>query len=261
MSFSTEPPRSSTQILTKSARVAAISSTTARASSGVDTPNAVGRMVAAPGPRVGPRDAPERGVQPGPAQRARFLLGPDLERKLAGVGPHRDDGADAVVGVPLEVVDQVLARVVRVVVAESLLEPDVPVQVDERRHDRLAAQVDHRRVLGDRHAGGAARGHDAPLVDHQHPAPDGRAAVSGDEGRPLVGDDGADRGFGSVGAATGGGDGEEDESRDRANGHLHAGLGRRGHRRDRPANRHRSRIIASRELSPPRRGAVCCSNR
>ena len=60
MSFSTEPPRSSTQILTKSARVAAISSTAARASSGVDTPIAVGRMVAAPGPAFGramPRNA------------------------------------------------------------------------------------------------------------------------------------------------------------------------------------------------------------
>ena len=60
MSFSTEPPRSSTQILTKSASVAAISSTTARASSGVDTPNAVGLIVRAPGPASGramPRNA------------------------------------------------------------------------------------------------------------------------------------------------------------------------------------------------------------
>ena len=61
VSLATDPPRSSTQILTKSARVAAISATRARASSAVDTPNAVGRMVAAPGPASG-RAMPRKAV-------------------------------------------------------------------------------------------------------------------------------------------------------------------------------------------------------
>ncbi len=59
-SFSTEPPRSSTQIFKNAALVAAISATWARASSSVAAPKAVGRMVAAPGPASGramPRNA------------------------------------------------------------------------------------------------------------------------------------------------------------------------------------------------------------
>ena len=52
--------------------------------------------------------------------------------------------------------------------------------------------------------GGQPGGGDAPLVHDQHSAPDGRTAVSGNQGRPLVGHHRAGRGFGSVAAATGG---------------------------------------------------------
>ena len=55
---------------------------------------------------------------------------------LIGLEPHAQCGRDAVVGVPLQLVDEVFAPVVRLAVAPVLFvdEPDMVVTVDERRH-------------------------------------------------------------------------------------------------------------------------------
>ena len=83
------------------------------------------------------------------------LVAQPIGELLIGLEPHAQRRGDAVVRVALELVDEVLARVVRLAVAAVALvdQPDVVVAVDERRDDRLAGQVD----AGARPAAAAAR--------------------------------------------------------------------------------------------------------
>ena len=65
-----------------------------------------------------------------------------------GLEAHAHRRRRAVVGVALQLVDQIVARVVRLGVAAVLLvdQPDVVVAVDQRGHDGLARQVHDRGI-------------------------------------------------------------------------------------------------------------------
>ena len=145
VSFCTEPPRSSTQILIRSGFFAAISWTSFRASSSVVTPYGASRMAAPPGTGIGhgepaSRRAQERGAGHG--------LGAELIADVARIGAGGHHRADAVIGVLFQLVDDVLACVVGLLEGDVLLESDVAVRVDEGRDHGLAAQVDARGAGG-----------------------------------------------------------------------------------------------------------------
>ena len=74
---------------------------------------------------------------------------PDLVRNRLPVAAGRDDGADAEVGVTIQMIDQVLAGELFRAPARIALPPQMGVGVHERRHHGLSRQVDDRR--GNRH--------------------------------------------------------------------------------------------------------------
>ena len=145
------------------------------------------------GAGVRPRQPAPGREEAGAAERAGFLIPPDVAPHVAGVGAERDDDAHPVIRVAVQVVDDVLAGVVRGVVGQPALEADVTVEVDERRHDRLAGQVDH---------GGAGRRldivqrsdrDDDALIDDQPRRLDRGHARAVDKPRAVVDDRGACR--------------------------------------------------------------------
>ncbi len=131
---------------------------------------------------------------------------------MTWVSPQRDDDPDPMVRIPVELVGDDLAGVVGVVETEIVDEPDVPVQVDERRHHSLAGQVDDRRTFRNRDVGGQSHVGDHTLIDHQHSSPQRRTAVTRNQSGALVGDDGADWFFRD---AAGAGGESADDSKDR----------------------------------------------
>ena len=140
-----------------------------------------------PGAGVRRRQPAAGREEPGPAERPGLLLAPDLPPQAARVRAERDDRADAVVGVAAQVVEDVLARVVRGLVAQAALEADVPVEVDERGDDRLPGDVDDGRAGRD--VDGAARSGrpDDAAGDDQRRILDRRPTVAGDQ--PCAGVD------------------------------------------------------------------------
>ena len=105
MSFFCRPLRSSTQIFTKSGCFGARSRTAARASSSVVTAYGTSFLAGSKGPDPGhARPRPTFGR----AQRRDDLLA-KLVRQLAHVGADADDGSKAVIGVALQVVDEIVA--------------------------------------------------------------------------------------------------------------------------------------------------------
>ena len=107
-------------------------------------------------------------------------------RTLDQIG-NADDGADPVVRETLQMVDEVLARVVLLGhrPVGDMLEPDVAVEVDFCRHDCLAGQI---------HSGGsgwhlklapATNPRELSILDDERGALDGRAAVAGNEPRAF----------------------------------------------------------------------------
>ena len=97
-----------------------------------------------PGPGVRPRQPAPGREEAGAAERTRLLVLPDVAPRVAGVRTQRDDYAHPVVRVAVQVVDDVLAGIVRGVVGQP---PDVSVQVHQRRHD-VSVQVHQRRHDG-----------------------------------------------------------------------------------------------------------------
>ena len=72
------------------------------------------------------------------------LVAQAIRELRIGLEPHAQRSRHAVVRVPLELVDEILARVVRLPVAAipHVDEPDVVVAVDQRRDERLAGHID-----------------------------------------------------------------------------------------------------------------------
>ena len=106
---------------------------------------------------------------------------------LIGLEPHAQCGRDPVVRVPLQLVDEVFAPVVRLAVAPVLFvdQPDMVVAVDERGHDRLAGEI---------HASGALRRLTLPLpsdpceglaLHEERGVLDQRASIPDDEPRSF----------------------------------------------------------------------------
>ena len=103
----------------------------------------------------------------GPADLAHPLRLPNLEGDLLEVAAGGDDRADAVVGVAVQMVDEVLAGEVAGAPARVPLPAEMRVGVDERRHHRAPGQVDDCRLRRRRHLGGAADPHDQIVADQE----------------------------------------------------------------------------------------------
>ena len=111
---------------------------------------------------------------PAPAVRNSAAPGTTSSRSRSGTSPQpvrpplhvgavdqiadADGGADAVIGEPLHVIDQVLAgeRLLRHRPFGNVLESEVAVQVDHRRHHGLAGEIDARGAGRNRHFAAAA---------------------------------------------------------------------------------------------------------
>ena len=118
---------------------------------------------------------------------------------LIGLEPHAQRGRDAVVRVPLQLVDEVVAPVVRLAVAPVLFvdQPDVVVTVDERGHHGLAGEI---------HANGALRRltltlladpREGVTLHEERGILDRRAAIPDDEPRTFEPDGGAGSALGA----------------------------------------------------------------
>ena len=154
--------------------------------------------------RAGPRNAWPRGPE---QRRARNDFVPHSQRDVAPVGSTTvkvraadqiadpDDRADAVVGEQLQVIDQVLARVHLLGhrAFSDVLEPDVPMEIDQRRHHGLAGEVDARGARRRLDVGAAAHICELIVFDDEGGVFDGCAAVAADEARALEDGDGRSR--------------------------------------------------------------------
>ena len=92
---------------------------------------------------------------------------PDLEGDLLAVAAGGDDCPDAVVGVAVQVVDEVLAGEVLRAPARVALPAEMRVRVDERRHHGMAGQVDDGRLRRRLHLAGVPDPHDAIAADQE----------------------------------------------------------------------------------------------
>ena len=115
----------------------------------------------------------------GASDLAHPLRQPDLEGGLLQVAAGGDDGADAVVGVAVQMVDEVLAGEVPGAPARVLLPAEMGMGVDERRHHRAPGQVDDRRLGRRRHLAGVPDPHDQTVADDERGLLDD-AAVTND---------------------------------------------------------------------------------
>ena len=137
------PSRSSTQNFTKWTLRACSSRTCWRPSSGVAAPYGMPRRASPGGPAIDVAAIPFptvrncRGVRDVTSSRSA------IRQVLIGLEAHAHRRRRSVVGVALQLIDQVVARVVRLGVAAVLLvdQPDVVVAVDERRNHGLAGQI------------------------------------------------------------------------------------------------------------------------
>ena len=131
----------------------------------------------------------------GAADLAHSLRLPDFERDLLAVAAGGDDRADAVVGVTLQMVDEVLAGEVPGAPARVPLPAQVRVGIDERRHHRAPGQVDDARPRRRRHLAGAPDPHDEIAADQERTLVDD-APVADDHARAGEQPDGRGRGGG-----------------------------------------------------------------
>ena len=98
-----------------------------------------------------------------------------------------DRGADAVEREALEMIDQVGAGegLLRHRPGGNILEAEMAVHVDQRRHHRLAGEVDACRAGRRLHLAAPADRGEAVVLDDEGRVLDRRAAVAGDEPRAL----------------------------------------------------------------------------
>jgi hypothetical protein len=96
-------------------------------------------------------------------------------------------GAHAVIGEALQVVDQIFARVGRLRhrPVGNVLEADMAVQVDQRRHHGLAGEVHTRRAGGHRQLTAASHLRELVVLDDEGRVLDRRTAVPDDEPRAF----------------------------------------------------------------------------
>ena len=89
-----------------------------------------------------PRPAVRKSAAPGDGD------GAQLVGELAAIEAKAQRRGDAVVRVATEMIEQVVARVARRRrdAGAHVGVPEMTVRVDERRHDRLAAEIDDRRT-------------------------------------------------------------------------------------------------------------------
>jgi hypothetical protein len=100
---------------------------------------------------------------------------------------NADNRADPVVGETLQVVDEILAReelfghgsIIHVLVS------DVPVEIDHRRHDRLARQIDVHSPGWNLQLTALADSSEQIVLNQEGGVFDGGAAVAGDEAGPF----------------------------------------------------------------------------
>ena len=117
---------------------------------------------------------------------ARRLVALNLAPQFAGVRPHRDDDADAVIGVALQVIFDVGARVVGGVVGQAALKTDVAMQVDQRRDEGLAGKVDDACPVRRRHGVCRTGVQDDALVHHQCARFNRGSAITGNQAGAAI---------------------------------------------------------------------------
>src|SRR4029079_6725920 len=107
------------------------------------------------------------GEQARAAEAACSLVFTNLECGVAGIDAFGNDGADAEVERAIEVVDDRLAAVVLRAVGGALLKARMRVDVDERRHHRLAGEIDPHRARRCFHIVSASDACDGAVLDDE----------------------------------------------------------------------------------------------
>ena len=133
-------------------------------------------------PAVGRRHAAAGREQP---RRVRRPLALDLERQRAHVGAHAEHRAHAVVGIALEVLHDLVARVDLRPEVHAVEQPDVDVGADQRRHHGLARQIDPRAAGRQRHRAGAADHGNPARFHHERRSLDRRRPIADDQSRAF----------------------------------------------------------------------------
>src|SRR5262249_15116005 len=114
----------------------------------------------------------------------------ELDRRIGWTAADRLRGDDAVERFALEMIPDVLRRVLFGAPAGVALVADVHVNVDHSRDDRLAAQSDARSAGRYRDAILTADGGDAAVLDNERSAVDWSAPVADDQTPAFVRDRG-----------------------------------------------------------------------
>ena len=122
-------------------------------------------------PRLRHRDPASRGAK---SRGAGDGLLPHLERHIARILAEAHDRADPVVRLPLQLIDERLAR-----------HRHVRMRVDDRRHDGLAGQIHASRTRRHLQLPSRADLGEPVVLDDERGILDGRAAVPDDEPRPF----------------------------------------------------------------------------
>ena len=120
-----------------------------------------------------------RGVSPG------LHLVPQLKRQLPEIGTVGHARGDAVVGEPVHMVEDVLARVVLRPAGQVMHVPDVGVGIDQRGNDRLPFQVDTRGARRELQVAPPAHPCEPVVLDDECGVLYGRTAVARDEPRAF----------------------------------------------------------------------------
>ena len=100
---------------------------------------------------------------------------------------NADDRAEPVVRETLQMVDEVLAReiLLRHRPVKVVLVPDVPMEINLRRHDAFARQIDARRPSRDLHFTLPADLREPVVLDDECGVLNGRTAIARDEARSF----------------------------------------------------------------------------
>ena len=120
------------------------------------------------------------------AKTSRGLVLADLERRIARIDALGDDGAHAEVERAIEVVDDCVAPIVLRAIRGAFLEAGVRVYVDERRHHRLAGEIDARGARRRFHIFCPPDADDGAVLDDEGRILDRRRAIAADQRRALV---------------------------------------------------------------------------
>ncbi len=115
-----------------------------------------------------------------PEERPRVRLVPQSVRQLTRIGAGAHHRHDAVIQVAIQVIDDVLARVVVGGERQALQIADVPVQRNDARNYRLAGKVDPGRTSWGSNVAAAAHGSDASIFDEDCSVLDRRTAIADD---------------------------------------------------------------------------------